>query len=1401
MRIIKEENRPVFKDIKLAGQANASIDLGVGEHVISINDVNPENSVMGLGISHVFSGESGTNGTGTGFKLNLEEKLVLNTSTNGEYSHLYVDGNGRTYSFTEYYYYFDEEGQKVYTNTTKSNISVEPDGRLYDGEREVFVEYRSATGYQTQFELKGLKNIELYNQNIEEVKNQQNLVNNMLTELNKYIMVSLLGTEVTMNLEDYMDTYDNFKTFMAYTSDMDYYLISRYDEFKFRQAAMAMDGSYIYFRSTSDQNAIYIEKLYRQYVDAKEKLRWIELYTPINFLSNGKVTKGFNEKGKLVSIKDNSDNTVAIEYENIKVNGVEVERIKKLLSSKEKEVRFEYLDNGKLSAIVDVKGNRTEFTYSDEKLSEIKKSNGDQYVITYEGDKIKSIEENRSGIIGTITYGESNEIVEIKHNSGYGVTKNGLNEETTVETVIRIANTTTEDSQNVVIEDVESKTKEKYVFDLDKELIAYYVETDGVVTQAEHYEYVPYYVGKIKQENPRAKVSYANKNSLYKTSLENFVFSEEEGYVATLNEDKQVELKTYNPIYVDGAESNRKFVTVEYKYGKDKQLVEEKMTTTYDHLPDVVEISFVNYFYNEKGVLIKKVGYIQGEENLYGKNIQEWIYDEKGNLLKEFKYNSLDSTSKYYAENVYSDEGELEKKKDVTGDYETELVFAEDLLTEEKLPNESKYAYGYDEDGRVTAISHSTVSGEANSTEKVYNNGVMTMLTSGNNKVEYSYDAKRRVKAIKLNDTENYLVNTYVDNTTLDGKNVDKTVTTNAKGESETIYVDKKGNLIQVDKGSNIKAKYTYNENNQLSTIQDNIANINHSYAYDQKFIETNHTFGLYSTEKTYDILHNLTELVISKNNAPRMTYQYGYSQDSKRRLISTSVEGLNESYEYDALGRTKKTSISFGENTLSKVRGYQKSGDHTTDRTSSLYYLKNGISDGKITYKYDNMGNVISISENGVQKVKYKYDKLNRLVKEIDIAKDKEICYTIDNEGNILTKSVGGVVKEYKYLDNSDKLVEFDGQSFVYDTIGNPTTYRNKTLVWENGRQLKSYQDGDTVYTYTYDCNALRTSKTVNGETTNYVYENGRLLREENSVYSIDYIYGKDGIIGIKVNDVVYLFRKNIFGDVTHIYDTNGTLIGKYSYTAYGECSIDLQENSVVSINPIRYRSYYYDSETNLYYLKSRYYDPETGRFITIDDTSYLAPDVINGLNLYAYCGNNPVMNVDPDGTFLLALLVGAIAGAAVGGIIGSLAPIEEVKVENVSSVHHTKDLIEDESLATVGNISYTVTEYDKSGGAINSYSDVGNDGVSSGVGFNMGDVLGVSVYTDGSSFSAKGQVTPWLVFGNELGINGSKVSIGIKNGNTMHEISITIGWGGILFALFPGLVPFLSNPNPVSG
>ena len=96
---------------------------------------------------------------------------------------------------------------------------------------------------------------------------------------------------------------------------------------------------------------------------------------------------------------------------------------------------------------------------------------------------------------------------------------------------------------------------------------------------------------------------------------------------------------------------------------------------------------------------------------------------------------------------------------------------------------------------------------------------------------------------------------------------------------------------------------------------------------------------------------------------------------------------------------------------------------------------------------------------------------------------------------------------------------------------------------------------------------------------------------------------------------------------------------------------------------NPFRYRGYYYSEELGLYYLKTRFYDPEVGRFISADTVDYLAPNTVNGLNLYAYCNNNPVMNVDPSGhlvitfgSLLIAMLVGAVVGGAAGAVYGGV-------------------------------------------------------------------------------------------------------------------------------------------------
>ena len=124
--------------------------------------------------------------------------------------------------------------------------------------------------------------------------------------------------------------------------------------------------------------------------------------------------------------------------------------------------------------------------------------------------------------------------------------------------------------------------------------------------------------------------------------------------------------------------------------------------------------------------------------------------------------------------------------------------------------------------------------------------------------------------------------------------------------------------------------------------------------------------------------------------------------------------------------------------------------------------------------------------------------------------------------------------------------------------------------------------------------------------------------------------------------------------GDVVAIYDTTGNKVVEYSYDAWGNCTIESATTNydLAHANPIRYKGYYYDEATKLYYLNARYYSPEFRRFISLDDTNYLVPKNVNGCNLYSYCGNDPVNFVDPSGHLIelgvIVFLVMAVAFVA---------------------------------------------------------------------------------------------------------------------------------------------------------
>ena len=287
----------------------------------------------------------------------------------------------------------------------------------------------------------------------------------------------------------------------------------------------------------------------------------------------------------------------------------------------------------------------------------------------------------------------------------------------------------------------------------------------------------------------------------------------------------------------------------------------------------------------------------------------------------------------------------------------------------------------------------------------------------------------------------------------------------------------------------------------------------------------------------------------------------------------------------------------------------------------------------------YDAAGNIETVSRDGVPLTKYHYDGLNRLVREDNYLSAEAYTWTYDVGGNITEKktytlsgdiNLGQVKSTASYTYGNtvwkDQLTAYNGQTITYDALGNPTEYKGNELDWTRMRQLASYGSN----TFEYGADGIRCKK----NNITYALNGSRILRENRGAVSLTYYYGLSGIIGFQYDDEDYFYQKNLQGDITAIYNSYGALVAEYKYDAWGKVLAVVNHTSanIGTINPFRYRGYYYDTETGLYYLQSRYYDPETGRFINADDLAYLGADQsLSGYNLYVYCAtyayntNNP--------------------------------------------------------------------------------------------------------------------------------------------------------------------------------
>ena len=583
------------------------------------------------------------------------------------------------------------------------------------------------------------------------------------------------------------------------------------------------------------------------------------------------------------------------------------------------------------------------------------------------------------------------------------------------------------------------------------------------------------------------------------------------------------------------------------------------------------------------------------------------------------------------------------------------------------------------------------------------NKGLRTSVTDAkNNTSTYSYDSMNRLSG--LTQGEAAVGYTYADDNLTEishngftyGMTYDlfgHTLATkvNSTALSENTYDNSRGLLTRTEYGNGLTISYTYDVLDRVTEVKFG-STLMYSYSYDgegnlqrmvdhQRDVTTVYYYDLtgrlirsasdngseYLYE--YDLNNNLTKLHQSAGGSS-WTTEYTYDKDN--RPLTAKVNGKTITDSYNATGT--RASRVYGFSTPYTVALTYLAGANGS-KTAMLQSYRNG-SEAAYTYAYDDNGNVTSITK-GSASASYTYDALNQLTRVNDGFTNKTTTYTYDNAGNILerkeydytTGTLGTPTDTVSYTYDStwkDKLVSYDGQTITYDEIGNPLSYRGYTLTWQ-GKRLQSLSGNSTTASYTYDEQGVRSSKTVNNVTTTFSY-NGSLLMAQvqgSGASQVKQLYSYDAngqLVSVNYNGTEYYYLRNGQTDIVGLMDGNGTKVVEYTYDAWGKLisTTGTLATSLGADNPFRYRGYYYDTETGLYYLTTRYYDPEVCRFISADVYMTTGQGVLGG-NMFAYCLNNPLIYDDDQGGcgVLGALLAGAAIGAVFGGVFGGITSL----------------------------------------------------------------------------------------------------------------------------------------------
>lgn len=604
------------------------------------------------------------------------------------------------------------------------------------------------------------------------------------------------------------------------------------------------------------------------------------------------------------------------------------------------------------------------------------------------------------------------------------------------------------------------------------------------------------------------------------------------------------------------------------------------------------------------------------------------------------------------------------------------------------------YLLGYDAFGNMTRVQVCASSTEREgytapvtlasyTYEGNVNNGRLATMAYGNgDSVSYTYDAFDRQRTAAYNDGTTYHYDYSGDN------DLARQYVTDGSGavtEQYSYQYDSLGRLIhsrQSTGGGTLVqlTQHMYDNANRLTS---------QSWQFGGDTFRQSYTYtGQNSDGKQVDGTISAITTTIPDQLAITSKYEYNDLRQLEKKTVTVPDQNGTQTKVYD---RTYTYAV------IAEDDGCNWMGTRLAS-TGYTFALNQPVKQSRsFMYTYDKAGNITKIVTAGTSVPKaaaskeYGYDAQGQLVSEKN-GSGTTFGYAYDTAGNIrsITKD-GTVTKSFGYTNPSwpdlltsvtangtTKDVLYEGQSQTSDlpSSGNPITYYNGkdyTFTWTKGRQLASATVDGKQVSYTYDMSGVRTSKTVNGTTYNYTTLSGKVMRQTWGNKSLEFVYD-DGnqpfamIYKHGQTTELYYYVLNAQGDVIALLNANGTLAASYNYGAWGNYSVHGADGKKTTdatfighINPLRYRGYYYDRETRLYYLQSRYYDFANCRFINAD--TYLSTGQgMLGHNMFTYCGNNPVNYCDSSGRFFFTLL-GAMIGAAAGYIDAFIAGEDPIK------------------------------------------------------------------------------------------------------------------------------------------